>query len=128
MIYSAFKPILALHIVNFSSCQNYWGGGGKRYVCPPPPYKYIIFVGTFGGLAPPPQYQKAGYASGQDSIVWNKIQAYYYVSLFLIFFVSVYTSGGGGGTRLSTGRGVPLGGWKPDPVLNRSAHEKYTLS
>ena len=25
---------------------------------------YIIFVGTFGGLAPPPpQYQKAGYAS-----------------------------------------------------------------
>ena len=36
--------------------------------------------------------------------------------------------GGGGGTRLSTGRGVPLGGWKPDPVLNRSAHEKYTLS
>ena len=36
--------------------------------------------------------------------------------------------GGGGGTRLSTGRGVPLGGRKPDPVLNRSAHEKYTLS
>ena len=36
--------------------------------------------------------------------------------------------GGGGGTRLSTGRGVPLGGWKSDPVLNRSAHEKYTLS
>ena len=35
--------------------------------------------------------------------------------------------GGGGGTRLSNGRGVPLGGWKPDPVLNRSAHEKYTL-
>ena len=30
-----FKPI-ALHIMNFSSCQNYWGGGGaKRYVCPP---------------------------------------------------------------------------------------------
>ena len=36
--------------------------------------------------------------------------------------------GGGGGTRLSTGRGVPLGGWKPDPVLNRSAHENITLS
>ena len=34
---------------------------------------------------------------------------------------------GGGGTRLSTGWGVPLGGWKPDPVLNRSAHEKYTV-
>ena len=25
-------------------------------------YKYIIFVGTFGGPCPPPQYQKAGYA------------------------------------------------------------------
>ena len=33
-----FDPILALHIINFSSCRNYWGGGGgaKRYVCPPP--------------------------------------------------------------------------------------------
>ena len=59
MIYSAFKPILALHIVNFSSCQNYWGGGGQT-IClpPPPPYKYIIFVGTFGGLAPPPNTNK----------------------------------------------------------------------
>ena len=36
--------------------------------------------------------------------------------------------GGGGGTRLSNGRGVPLGGWKPDPVLNRSAHEKYSFT
>ena len=27
-------------------------------------YNYVhIFVGTFGGLAPPPQYQKAGYAT-----------------------------------------------------------------
>ena len=43
-----FKPILALHI-NFSSCQNYWGGGAKRYVCPPPPN---IFIG--GRLPPPP--------------------------------------------------------------------------
>ena len=35
---------------------------------------------------------------------------------------------GGGGTRLSFGRGggVPLGGRKP--VSNRSAHKKYTLS
>ena len=41
-----FKPILALHI-NFSSCQNYWGGA-KRYVCPPP----NIFIG--GRLPPPP--------------------------------------------------------------------------
>ena len=27
---SAFKPVLALHIMNFSSCRNYWGGG-KTY-------------------------------------------------------------------------------------------------
>ena len=32
-----FKPILALHIINFSSCQNYWGGGGKT-ICLPPQY------------------------------------------------------------------------------------------
>ena len=34
-------------------------------------YKYIYyFVGTFGGLAPPPppQYQKAGYATGGRGI------------------------------------------------------------
>ena len=30
-----FKPILALHIMNFSSCQNYWGGGGKTICFPP---------------------------------------------------------------------------------------------
>ena len=29
-----FKPILALHIMDFSSCQNYWGG--ENDVCPPP--------------------------------------------------------------------------------------------
>ena len=46
-----FKPILALHIINFSSCPNYWGGGGraKRYVCPPP-----IFSWGGGDCAPPP--------------------------------------------------------------------------
>ena len=45
-----FKPILALHIINFSSCRNYWGGGGKT-ICLPPPN---IFIG--GRLAPqPPQ-------------------------------------------------------------------------
>ena len=39
--------------------------------------------------------------------------------------------GGGGGGGHSTSqldRGVPLGGSKPDPVILRSAHEKYTLS
>ena len=42
-----FQPILALHIINFSSCQNYWGGGGaKRYICLP------IF--SLGVTAPPP--------------------------------------------------------------------------
>ena len=44
-----FKPILALHIINFSSCRNYWGEGAKRYVCPPPPN---IFMG--GGAPRPP--------------------------------------------------------------------------
>ena len=29
---------------------------------------YIFFVGTFGGLAPPPQYQKAGYATAQQPV------------------------------------------------------------
>ena len=35
-----FKPILALHIINFSSCRNYWGGGGGgggETICLPPP-------------------------------------------------------------------------------------------
>ena len=32
-----FKPILALHIINFSSCLNYWGGGGGNDISPPPP-------------------------------------------------------------------------------------------
>ena len=44
------KPILALHIINFSSCRNYCGGA-KRYVCPPPPN---IFM---GGSRPPPPPQ-----------------------------------------------------------------------
>ena len=41
--------------------------------------------------------------------------------------------GGGGALDFQLVGGVPLGGGgggdcKPDPVLNRSAHEKYTLS
>ena len=43
------KPILALHIMNFSSCQNYWGG--RKTICLPPPPN--IFIG--GVTAPPPQ-------------------------------------------------------------------------
>ena len=38
-------------------------------------WKYIIFVGTFGGLAPPPppppQYQKAGYATGHGHCLYT---------------------------------------------------------
>ena len=70
MIYSAFKPILALHIVNFSICQNYWGGGGggKRYVSPPPPHISTLFLSVHLGVLPP-QYQKAGYATGAAGMV-----------------------------------------------------------
>ena len=31
-----FKPILALNIINFSSCRNYLGGGGGKTICLPP--------------------------------------------------------------------------------------------
>ena len=55
-----FRPIFALglHIVNFSSCQNYWGGG-QNDVCPPPP----IF--SLGGDCPPPP---------QDRQLWVQIK------------------------------------------------------
>ena len=46
-----FKPILALNVINFSSCQNYWGGA--KTICLPP----NIFIGGGGGaiaLPPPP--------------------------------------------------------------------------
>ena len=68
MLYSAFKPILALHIVNFSSCQNYWrGGGGKRS---PPPHISTLFLSVQLGVLPP-QYQKAGYASDRHILlIW----------------------------------------------------------
>ena len=36
--------------------------------------------------------------------------------------------GGGGALDFHLDGRVPLGGWKPDPVSNRSAHKKYTLS
>ena len=60
MIYSAFQPILALHIMNFSSCQNYWGGGGKT-IClppPPPPYKYIYYFCRYIWGSCPPNTKK----------------------------------------------------------------------
>ena len=38
-----FKPILALHI-KFSSCRNYWGGGGKNDMFAPPS-QYFHWVG-----------------------------------------------------------------------------------
>ena len=38
-----FKPILALHIINFSSCRNYWGGGQNDMFSP------NIFIGGGGG-------------------------------------------------------------------------------
>ena len=34
---------------------------------------------------------------------------------------------GGGGHSTLIWTGVPLGGENPDPVWNRSAHQKYTL-
>ena len=43
-----FKPILALQIINFSSCRNYWGGND---VCPPPPQ----YFHSGGGCPQPPQ-------------------------------------------------------------------------
>ena len=62
-----FEPILALHIINFSSWRNYWGGGGaKRYVCPPPPPpKKNIFIGGGGGGATAPQLP-------QDRRLWGQ--------------------------------------------------------
>ena len=40
-------PILALHIINFSSCRNYWG---QNDVCPCLPPQYF----QESGLPPPP--------------------------------------------------------------------------
>ena len=73
MIYSAFNPILALHIVNFSSCQNYWGGG--QTICLPPPHISTLFLSVHLGVLPP-QYQKAGYASAYTPppIQYNRLK------------------------------------------------------
>ena len=39
-----------------------------------------------------------------------------------------WARGGGGALTSQLGRGGAAGGSKPDPVTNRSAHKKYTLS
>ena len=70
---------------------------------------------------------KMGFCEEQnEKTIWNQIKIWTLTSLI------AKESGGRGGTRLSFGRPVPLvggggGGWKPDPVSNRSA-QKYTLS
>ena len=55
-----FKPILALHI-NFSSCQNYWGG---KTICLPPQYFH------WGTAAPSPQPPRID-ASGAEAYTLN---------------------------------------------------------
>ena len=42
-----FKPILALHIINFSSCRYYWRGGGQNDMFAPQYFHW-------GAAAPPP--------------------------------------------------------------------------
>ena len=48
----------------------------------------------------------------------------------LLLVMLVVNPGGGALDSHLDGGGVPLGGggWKPEPVSNRSAHQKYTLS
>ena len=48
-----FKPILALHIMNFSSCRNYWGGGGQNAMFTPQYFHW-------GATAPPPRIDASG--------------------------------------------------------------------
>ena len=45
-----FKPILALLIIDFSRCRNYWGGGGGKANDMFPPPKYF----HWGATAPLP--------------------------------------------------------------------------
>ena len=52
-------------------------------------------------------------------------------SASIIPVLQLIPGGGGGHSTSQLDRGVPLGGGggsKPDPVILRSAHEKYTLS
>ena len=83
------KPMLALHIMNFSSCRNYWGGGAKRYVCHP-----NIFMGA---TAPPPPDRRL--CLGKNDVVscWHNwlagIDEQPSITLYIrIKFVSLYVS------------------------------------
>ena len=56
-----FITILALHIINFWRCRNYWWGGGGKTICFPPPQ---YFHGG-RGAAPPPRPPRI------DASAWN---------------------------------------------------------
>ena len=64
---ACYKPILALHIINFSSCfSNYWwgeGGGAKRYVCP----QYFHWRGD---CPPPPPPGSTPLLAWSMSVLW----------------------------------------------------------
>ena len=62
------KPIVALHVMNFSSCRNYWGGGGKT-ICLPPQY----FNG--GRLPPPPPRIDASVLIVNVSLELNEVES-----------------------------------------------------
>ena len=46
-----FKPIFALHIIKFSSCRNYWGGGQNNMFAP----QYFHWGAAAPATPPPPQ-------------------------------------------------------------------------
>ena len=52
-----FKPIFALHIINFSSCRNYWGGGGQNDMFAP---QYFHWRAAAPPPPPPPRIDASG--------------------------------------------------------------------
>ena len=66
------KPFLALHIMNFSSCRNYWGG---KTICFPPPPQYFHWGGGGGRLPPPPRID-ASVAQGVIVLDLMTVQAH----------------------------------------------------
>ena len=67
-----FNPILALHIMNFSSCRNYWGGGGKTICLPPQSFH----GGGGGGDCPPPKNDASaglGFEPGTSAPLWKSV-------------------------------------------------------
>ena len=90
-----FKPILALHITHFSSCQNYWGesiwGRGCHASPPPPPgstprgeggggaCQLKICVPPYENLRPPPPpqcppyWKNPSYATGKQPPLLNYV-------------------------------------------------------